>query len=179
MPLALTITPKGFEEAMKAMQTAGKNAQKAARDAIQRGLTTGRKIADQEIRQRYAIKSAAVKAEMTVKVAGLNGSVAAKGPNLPVSLFAPRVDRKRKMVTVEIIKGRRKPIGGAVFMAKGKVMERRQAERKPIFPVSTIGVPIMLGVDEIGPKVQAKIEEEVSRRMASNMQRALSGKAFQ
>lgn len=104
MPLALTITPKGFEEAMKAMQAAGKNAQKAARDAIQRGLTTGRKIADQEIRQRYAIKSAAVKAEMTVKVAGLNGSVEAKGPNLPVSLFAPMVDRKRKMVTVEIIK---------------------------------------------------------------------------
>ena len=109
----------------------------------------------------------------------LTGSLEAKGAMLPVTLFRPTVKWKpiagkgrRQFVSATIIRGRKKLIRGA-FMANGKVMERRQAERNPIYPVSTIGVPYMIGSLNISNQVQERMADVASRQLAHNVAREL------
>lgn len=184
MAFAFAIIPIGFDVAERALTNVKNGAPKAITEAINRGLTTGRKTADQLIRARYNISSAAVKSEIVIKKAtwgAMSGELDAKGPMLPVSQFSPSVRRKRivrrgpsaQFVSVTIIRGSRKLIPGA-FMVGSRVMERRQPERYPIFPVSTIGIPFMVGQQGISEKVQTVMAETVDKRLIHNIDYLLS-----
>jgi hypothetical protein len=177
MAVALSIVPLGFKEAEKIMLAANKNFPMAAKDAIVRALKRGRTIADRSIRERYGIKQQDVLKQINVEVQGLDGTLEAKGPMLPVSMFKPKISRTGR-VTVEILKGKRKELKGPVFMKQMKVMERRQPERYPIFPVSTAGIPLMTSVPVVSAKIQKGIEEHLAERLEHNVKRALEGKAF-
>jgi Prophage minor tail protein Z (GPZ) len=190
MPIALTITPKGFEEAEKILRGIPNAFPKAAAEAINRGLIAGRKVAVQGIRTRYNIKASAIKGEgMKVNKASwtkLDGTLESKGPMLPVSLFSPIVKTKRivrrgarrQFVTVMIIKGNRKLVKGAFASKSGKIFERRQEARYPIFPVSTIGVPFMIGSVGVAKKVQETIAKVTTERLEHNVALFLSGGGF-
>ena len=183
MSLSLSIVPVGFAEAEKALRGIAKGFPKAAAEAINRGLVAGRKVAVQGIRQRYKIAAGALKAKgMTVKKATwkrIEGDLAARGPMLPVSLFTPRVKviqgSKRKVVSAEIIKGHRKVIKGAFMPKSGRVMERRQTARYPIFPVSTIGVPYMVRHQKLSEKIQETISKVTRERLHQQVNLFLSG----
>ena len=81
-------------------------------------------------------------------------------------------------MTAAIINGKAKVIKGAFMLNDGRVMERRQPDRTPIFPVSTIGVPQMIKQIGIGKAVEQKISETTQKRLAHYTQLFLSkGKA--
>jgi hypothetical protein len=178
MSLALAIQPVGFAEAEKALAGIDKAFPRAAAEAINRGLIAGRKVAVQGIRGRYNIKSSALKEEgMKLQKASwgkLSGAIQSRGSMLPVSLFEPRArvrrivrrGPRRQFITVAIIKGHRRLIRGGFMPGKGgKVFERRQEDRLPIFPVSTIGVPFMLGGKRISVRVQETIARATQKRL--------------
>jgi hypothetical protein len=182
MALALAIVPQGFEEAARLLKGIKNGFPKAASEAINRGLIAGRKVAAMGIRQRYNIKSGDVKGKgMVIKrstAATVSGTLEASGPMLPVALFAPRTKAakgKRRTVSVMIIKGRRKVIKGAFMTPAGKVKERRQPDRYPIFTVSTIGVPFMVSYQGISSKVQETIAKATADRLAHNVALFTSG----
>jgi Prophage minor tail protein Z (GPZ) len=178
MPVALHIEAVGFKEAEKLLSGIPKAFPMAAAEAINRGLVAGRKVASQEIRQRYNIKAAALKGEgMALKKASwgkMAGTLQSKGHMLPISLFSPsvRVRRvvrrglRRQFVTVAVIKGHRRLIkGGFMPGIGGKVFERRQPDRLPIWPVSTIGVPFMIGYKHISKDVQDTMARATAQRL--------------
>jgi hypothetical protein len=187
LALIVGIVPVGFETAEKALAGIAKGYPKAAADAINRGLVTGRKVAVMSIRTKYNIKSGDLKSEgFIIKKASwgnLNGSLDAKGPMLPTDLFSPKVKFKRttkrgprrQFVTVMIKRGSRKLVKGAFSDHYGRVLERRQPEKYPIFPVSTIGVPFMVGSMEISDKVQEAIASAIGTNLARNVDAMLSG----
>jgi hypothetical protein len=178
MPVAVHIEPVGFKEAEKLLRGIPKAFPRAAAESINRGLVSGQKVASQEIRQRYNIKAAALKGEgMALKKASwgkLSGALQSKGHMLPISLFSPsvRVRRvvrrgpRRQFVTVAVIKGHRRLIKGGFMPGKGgKIFQRRQEDRYPIFPVSTIGVPFMIGYKRISAQVQEALARATQRRL--------------
>ena len=178
MPVALHIETVGFAEAERMLAGIPKAFPRAAAEAINRGLIAGRKVAVQGIRARYNIKAAALKGEgMKVKKASwgkLEGELGSRGQMLPVSLFSPsarmrRVVRRgprRQFIKVAIIKGHRRLIRGGFLPGKGgKVFERRQQDRLPIFPVSTIGVPFMIGQKQISVRAQETIARATQQRL--------------
>lgn len=176
MALNLQIVPKGFEEAEKILTAAGKSYPKAAKDAILTGLKHGRTIADKEIRGRYAIKKSDVMPKLSVEMpTNFDGTLESKGSMLPVSLFKPT--QVKKGVKVTILKGKRGLIESA-FIRKGRVWQRRSPKQYPIKIVSTAGVPLMTSVKAVSEKIQEAIQKKTSERMASNVARALAGKAF-
>jgi len=185
MPLTLSIVPQGFKEAEKALMGLKNGFPRAASDAINRGLIAGRKVAVKRIRERYAIKARDLKGEgMKIKKSRwtqLDGSLNAKGPMLPVVLFSPQVrlkvikGQKRQVVSVKILKSSRKVVKGA-FMARGRVWERRQSDRYPIFPVSTIGVPYMIRRQKISEEVEETIAKATQKNLDHNVQWLLNGK---
>lgn len=178
MPVALHIEPVGFKEAEKLLAGIPKAFPRAAAEAINRGLVAGRKEATQEIRQRYNIKAAALKGKgMELKRASwgkLAGALQSKGQMLPISLFSPsvRVRRvvrrgpRRQFITVAVIKGHRRLVKGGFMPGKGgKIFQRRQQDRLPIFPVSVIGVPFMIGSRRISADVQQIMARATQQRL--------------
>jgi Prophage minor tail protein Z (GPZ) len=180
MSLKVDIIPEGFKEAEKTLNGIANGFPRAAAEAINRGLVAGRKVATQLIRSRYNLTAAAAKGAIVVKRASwgkIGGALEARGPMLPISIFKPTVRTRRvvrrgprrQFVSVSIIKGNRKLVKGAFVIPGGKVMERRQAERFPIFPVSTIGLPFMMGQLGILTKVEEVIAKVTQERLAHNV----------
>ena len=184
MAVAITIEPKGFKEAAAALAGIKNGFPRAAAAAINRGLLAGRTTAVKGIGSRYNITAAATKGQLTLQKASagnLSGSLEAKGPMLPVSLFKPTVRLKRtsrrgpraQYISVAIIKGAKKLIKGA-FKAKGRIFERRQPDRTPLFLVSTIGIPFMLGQLGIGTATRERMEQVMAERLAHEVNRRLT-----
>jgi Prophage minor tail protein Z (GPZ) len=192
--IAVAIVPsRSFEEAEKALAGISRAYPAAARNAINRGLVAGRKVAAQAISGKYNIKSTAVKgAGMEIHRAttsSLVGALTSKGPMLPVSLFSPAVrmkaagrgGRKYQNVTVTIIKGRgnRKVIKGAFRAGQGGgIVERKQPARLPVATVMTIGVPIMLGSLGISKKVERTMLETTEKTLAREVDFRLTKAGF-
>lgn len=187
MAMVVGIVPIGFEAAAKALEGIKNGYPRATANAINKGLVAGRKVATMSIRAKYNIKSGDLKSEgfklNNASWGNLNGSLDAKGPMLPVSLFAPKVTFKRtvrrgprrQFVTVMIKRGSRKLVKGAFGDHFGRVLERRQPEKFPVFPVSTIGVPFMVGSGDIAPKVEAAIASMINATLSRNIEAMLSG----
>jgi hypothetical protein len=183
MSVAITIDAKGFKEAEAALAGVKNGFPRAAARSINAGLRAGRTMAAKLIRQKYVIKAADIKAqglEITNARANwdnLHGSLEAKGKMLPLSLFTPKTRGKgpKRVVTVQITRKGRKVVKGA-FMPDGRrVMERRQSARYPIFPVSTIGVPHMLGSLGVGKEVEERMAQTVTEELKRNTAYYLKG----
>jgi Prophage minor tail protein Z (GPZ) len=178
------IVPVGFKEAEIALKGIKDGYPKAAAEAINRGLLAGRTAAAKNISARYAITSAAVKNNFTTQNATwskLEGHLVATGPMLPVGTFKVSVKKvkrggsgpARDVVSVTIIKGQKKVIRGAFMLPNGRVMERRQPERFPIFPVSTIGVSQMASQKTVSEETQKAMNETTQARLKHNVDYAL------
>lgn len=181
------VIPLGFKEAEKALEGIVNGYPKALRDAINQGLQKGKDTAVETITHRYVMPDYKVKRGIKVEKATLNhlkGDLDISGEMQSIGLFKPRIryirgsrGPKRQVVSVTIIRGQTKVVKGA-FMTPGKrIMERRQKDRFPIFPVSTIGIAHMAGYHEIAPKIQKAINLTISSQLTQNVERALQQQA--
>ena len=186
MPVALTIKAEGFKEAEKALAGIKGGYPKVAAMALNRSLITGRKVVAQAVSARYNIKSGDVKNKISEKKATksfLGAEMELKGEMLPITLFKPSGGQttkggKRKPIKAAIIKGRSKTIRGAFKIPDGKIMERRQDDRLPIFPVSTIGVPFMAGQTGVTEKVEDAMARTAALRLAHETNQLLQREGF-
>jgi hypothetical protein len=148
--IGITIDAKEVIAALKKCQKLSKNLRKIVAEGINKGVDKGKPDAEGMIAARYNVGAP----ELGIKHASagdLKGYLQGSGGMKHVSEFAPSSDGQT--VSVEIIRGNRRPIGpgskgpgisGAFIVGGGRVMERRQPEKYPIFPVMTIGIPQML-----------------------------------
>lgn len=173
MPVALSIKAEGFKEAELALAGIKGGYPTAASRALNRSLITGRKVAAQAIGARYNLKAADIKAgtkERKATEANLSAELALAGGMLPISLFKPSGGQttkggKRRPIKVAVVRKQGKVIRGAFRIPGGKIMERRQDERLPIFPISTVSIAHMAG--QTG--VSGKVEEEMARTAANRL----------
>jgi hypothetical protein len=182
LSLIMAVVPLGFKEAEKALQGIQDGYPKAASEAINRGLLAGRTAAAKAIAGRYAIKSADVKGQIETKNATwqhLQGDMTVSGKMLNVGTFRFGVRKvktakgTRQMVTATIIKGNKVILKNAFVTKAGKIMERRQPEKYPIFPVSTISIAHMSGQSEVSDAIQKAMNETTNSRLQHNVNRAL------
>jgi hypothetical protein len=179
MAFLFGIAPIGFKEAEKALQGIKDGYPKAVSDAINRGLLAGRTAAAQAISGRYAITSANVKAGIDTKNASwtkLEGSLTASGPHMKVSAFHLNIKSRGKNkndVYAIIIKGQKKLIKNAFVLSGGRIMERRQPGKFPIFPVMTIGIPQMAAQTGVAKEIQDTINKATATRLEHNVKYAL------
>jgi hypothetical protein len=144
--------------------------------SINKGLTEGKTFATKEITGIYNVGGGSVNIVVHKASAGsLTGDIDGKGGHRHVSEFSPSVSGK--VVSATIIRGSSKAITSSsrgpgvsgAFMVGGRVMERRQAERYPIFPVMTIGTPEMLGSHKVADPTQEYmgqvIVDDLTRKM--------------
>jgi hypothetical protein len=153
-----------------------KNMNKHVAASINIGLNQGKPIAEGLITGRYNIGTPSLGIKRA-SAGNLSGALKGTGGMLPVSQFGP--SQSGKAVSVAILRGSRKVIGpgsrgpgvSGAFMVGGRVMERRQPERYPIYPVMTIGIPQMLGskaVSNPARDAMTKImEADLSKRLIS------------
>lgn len=148
--ITLTIDARDLIRVGRQLAKLSHNMTKHVATSINKGLNEGKPMAQGLITGRYNIGTPDLGTKRA-SAGNLEGKLVGTGGMLPVSQFSP--SESGKVVSVEIIRGSRKAItpssrgpgisGG--FMARGRVMERRQDSKYPIFPVSTIGIPQMLG----------------------------------
>jgi hypothetical protein len=181
--LAVKITTVGFVQAATLLKGIDKGFPKAAADAINRGLLAGRTLAAKSIRAEYNIASDQIKAHINLNKASwgnLEGSLGYEGSMLPLEMFKPSVRYKRvgkgikfgdfrQFVSVAVRRGVKKPVAGAFRIPDGRIMERRQPSKYPIFPVSAIGIPHMLGALRVGEPVTQRIAEITQARLMANV----------
>lgn len=158
----LIIDFSDFERAAARFASVEADINKSASASINAGLEAGKPMAEAAISARYNIETPSLTIEKA-NSGNMQGSLKASGGMLPVSQFSPA--SSGKAVSVSIIRGSRKVVGpmshgpgvSGAFMVGGRVMERRSSSRYPIAPVSTIGVPGMLGSKEVSEPVQEQI----------------------
>jgi hypothetical protein len=180
--LLMGVVPLGFKEAEKALEGIKNGYPRAAKNAINVGLQKGKDTAVEAITHRYVMSNSKVKQGIKVEKASLNnlkGNLDINGEMQRIDQFRPKIryirgsrGPKRQLVSVTIIRGQTKVVKGAFKIPDGRVMERRQKDRFPIFPVSTIGIAHMAGHHEVAPKIQKAINSTISSQLNSNVKKA-------
>jgi hypothetical protein len=186
MPVVLSIKAEGFKEAERALAGIKDGYPTAAARAINRALGTGQKVVAQAIGARYNIKAGDVKKNIDVhkaKKADPWGEMELTGDMLPVRLFKPTGGQKlkggkRKPIRVAIIRKAGKVIRGAFKAPNGQIMERRQVDRLPIFPVSTVSVAHMAGQTGVAAKTEKEMARTVDERLRHETNQLLLKEGF-
>jgi hypothetical protein len=174
---------KGIEEIQERLKP--EKFQKAVIRSLDRAAKAGRQEALNRIRERYNIKESDLRREITTDIhpSKLEATITAKGRPISLSLFKPKqiiesinlkskalysrlvkakAGRMAKGVTVEIVKGHRKPVRGGFipgFKTGTSIFKREGKARLPIKKLSTIGSPAMFGSRRIVEAVKRKIVE--------------------
>jgi len=181
MSFSIDIEARGFKEAAQMLDGVKNGFGKAVSKSINSSLLAGRTRAAKLIRAKYNIKAAEIKDAFTMRKATqshLEGELEYKGSMLPLAAFNPRVKleksgktkRLHQHVYAAIVKGgKKKLIKGAFQIPKGRFMERRQPEREPIFPVSVIGIPHMVGSLKIKPEVEERMRQAYDTALHYNV----------
>lgn len=165
--IGITIDTSDLMKQAARFAEVGKNINQSAAASINKGLTTGKPIAEVAISTRYNVNTPTLGIKKA-NAGNLMGYLKGSGGMLPLSKFNPSTSGK--MVSVSIIRGTRKVVGpmskgpgvSGAFMVGGRVMERRTSSRYPIAPVSTIGIPGMLGSQAISIPIQEQISKLAS-----------------
>ncbi len=170
MPVKFEIDAGDLKRAVEKLQKLDREMLPNIAKAVNKGIDVGKPHAEQMITGIYNIGSP----NLGVKHAtpgDLVGEVRSGGSrSLPVSQFDPSASGGPigQVVSVHIIRGNRRAIvpssrgpgiSGAFMIGDGRVMERRQDSRFPIFPVSTIGIPSMLGSKKVSNPVRDNMRE--------------------
>lgn len=181
--LAVTVDPIGFEAAQKALAGISNGYARVAKMAINKGLDKGRDIAIKGITKRYEMSHSEVRKGIQVERATINhlkGNLDINGDMQPVSKFPHKISfvqkswgPKRQVIRVTIIRGKPKILKGAFKLPDGRIMERRQYERLPIWPVSTIGIAHMAGQSEISAATTKAMNTTIAQVLRTETEKAL------
>lgn len=173
MFVSLDIKAEGFKEAERALAHINGAYPTVAARAINRALSTGQKVVAQAVGARYNIKAADIKAHINTHKATKAdpwGEMELQGSMLPLRLFKPTGGKKlksgrRSSIRVAVIRKSSKVLRRAFKMQNGQIMERRQDERLPIFPISTISVAHMAAQTGIAQKVEKEMARVTAERL--------------
>lgn len=181
--LVMGVVPIGFKEAEKRLEGIKNGYPRAMRDAINRGLQRGKDTAVEAITHRYVMSNTQVKQGIKVNRASMNdlkGNLDIKGEMQRIDKFHPKIryirgsrGPRRQLVSVTIIRGQTKVVRGAFKIPNGRIMERRQKDRFPIFPVSTIGIAHMAGHHQVAPVIQKAINSTINTQLKHNVEQVL------
>lgn len=173
MSVKIKIDASDILKGQKIVANAIKNAPKVVAASMNKALEQTNPEAAGMVSSIYNIGTPSLKVNKA-SAGNLVGSIEGSGGMLPVSQFGPS-EEGNKIVSVSIKRGSRKPImpssvgRGAFMTGDGRVMERRQDSQYPIFPVSTIGIPQMLGSKAISNPIREKIGQitiaEITKRI--------------
>lgn len=172
--VSFKIDVSDFEKAAKLLDRLGMNGEKIVTQAIHNALDKAKPEAEAMISARYNVSDVS----LTVEKRDMGGDIVASGGMKPATEFSPQPSGGPvgQTVSVEIIRGQRKSIlpggrgpgRGAFMIGDGRVMERRQDSRFPIYPVYTIGIPDMFYYKGISNPIRDKTAEyameEVSKK---------------
>jgi hypothetical protein len=181
--LVMGVIPLGFKEAEKRLEGIKNGYPRAAKDAINKGLQVGKDTAIDAITHRYVMSDSKVKQGIKIERATLNdlkGNLDINGEMQRIDKFHPRIryirgsrGPRRQLVSVTIIRGHTKVVKGAFKIPDGRIMERRQKDRFPIFPVSTIGIAHMAGHHSVAPVIQKAINSTINTQLNHNVEQVL------
>jgi hypothetical protein len=181
--IVMAVVPVGFKEAEKMLSGISKGYPKVAREAINKGLEKGKKTAVEAITKRYVMSTDKVKGGIHINKASLSklaGNLDINGEMQPITKFPNRVSYvrgswgpSRQVIRVTIIRGKPKILKGAFKLPSGRIMERRQPDRFPIFPVSTIGIAHMAGQKEVAAAIEKDMNTVMARTIKKNTEVAL------
>ena len=108
--------------------------------SINRVLTGVRTDFVNSVRREYNVKAAAARGNITIHKASKNnisGAVESTGRPIPLVNFAPRPSnvqpRRKKAITVEVIRGERKPLENAFIALMPKKSADQKKQHKGIF----------------------------------------------
>lgn len=173
--IAITIDDSELRAMIAKLASVSREMRTKVAKAINEGLKEAKPFAEGLVSQTYNVATP----NLGIKYAGagnLEGYLKASGGMKPVTEFDPISNGAKigQVVSVSILRGSRKSIlsssrgpgvSGAFMIGDGRVMERRQSERFPIFPVSTIGIPQMLGSRKVSNPARDMMSEKVSDRI--------------
>jgi hypothetical protein len=175
----LKIDARDFTKGRQKFAKMEKDIPKHVADSINKSLDVGKPQAEGAIASRYNVGNVSLKVNKA-SAGKLQGSLEGTGGMKRVEEFNPSMAYDpygHQIVSVSIKAGSRNPIlpssrglGFGAFMTHdGRVMERRQDARYPIFPVMTIGIPQMLGSKAVSNPVRDTMGNTVTKELTAKL----------
>ncbi|HXB10663.1 MAG TPA: hypothetical protein VNZ45_01650 [Bacteroidia bacterium] len=177
--IKFSIDDSQFRSVMEKVVQLGGNMNKHLATSLNKSFEAGRPIAEGAITERYNVTKPNLEIDKA-SAGNLTGGIRASGGMKKVEEFSPQ-EGDGGVVSVMIIRGQRKPIlptsrgagRGAFIVRGGRVMQRKQDEQYPIYPVMTIGYPQMLGSRAVSNPVRDKMGDIGTAELRQQIIRAL------
>ena len=193
--MKLDVSIKGLNAAVLMLDS--KIVRRAARMALNESLTTGRKVASQQIRKRWNLKTDRTKKELTkYKLASntdLTGIIRAKGRPIDLINFGAKWKRGRTTTTskgrtigkknarmggvlVEIQRGKRIRLPSAFIASTGShtgVFERMGKSSLPLRNMAVITMASMFDQDRVMLPTMTQINDRMAERFGHHLDRLM------
>lgn len=182
----IEISAEALERAEKILANVPKGAERAAANALNRGLSRVKTGAIRRVKQVYAVQSAALSAATNTKISkasggNLCGYISFSGAKIPLYKFnvSPKAPGTGQLVTAGVMKG-----GGAVFesafiaqMQSGHtgIFEREGRPRFPVEEKMGLAAAQMVGNEKIMEPLEQEAQQLVNERLEHEIERLLSG----
>lgn len=182
----IEISAEALERAEKILANVPKGAERAAANALNRGLLRVKTGAIRRVKQVYAVQAAALSAATNTRInkastGNLCGYISFSGAKIPLYKFhvTPKAPGTGQLVTAGVMKG-----GGAVFesafiarMQKGHtgIFEREGKPRFPIEEIMGLAAAQMVGNEKIMEPLEEEAQQLVNERLEHEIERLLSG----
>lgn len=190
VPIDIYVDVKELHQLQVDMVTLGKETPKAISAAVNRAATAAKTQASKLIRERYVIKAKDVKDTLSVKKATPSkpeAAIVSKGRLLtlyhhfrvtPKRHHDPgtgRMLKKRRKVSVTIIKGQKKSLPGAwIGFRRGsgtpQVWVREGRSRYPVKVLRSLSVPQMMSNEGVMEKIQEHAQKVLDDRIKHEME---------
>lgn len=182
----IEISAEALERAEKILANVPKGAERAAANALNRGLSRVKTGAIRRVKQVYAVQAAALSAATNTRInkastGNLCGYISFSGAKIPLYKFnvTPKAPGTRQLVTAGVMKG-----GGAVFesafiarMQSGHtgIFEREGKPRFPVEEIMGLAAAQMVGNEKIMEPLEEEAQQLVNERLEHEIERLLSG----
>ena len=182
----IEITVEGMERAEKILANVPKGAERAAANALNRGLSRVKTGAMRKVKEVYTVQSAALSAATNSRVSkasagNLVGSISFSGAKIPLYKFhvTPKTPGTGQFVNAGVMKG-----GGRTFqsafiaqMASGHlgIFERDSKPRFPVEEIMGLAAAQMVGNEKIIEPLEEEAQKLVNERLEHEIERLLGG----
>lgn len=191
----LNIAIKNYDSIINELEKTEEKGKKVVNRTIGDFKSRGPGWVSQEVVKEYNIKKSDVnehkknvKNKGSIKVKGVkldNIQIIYQGRVLTPTHFGMKPKKRPKkgpyIVTAEIKKNERKPLGQSIFLAPAggdgttQIPWQRDgdAKRLPILVVKTLSVPQMITNEKVSENIYDRLNEEMEKRLAHNMERIM------
>ena len=182
----IEISAEALERAEKILANVPKGAERAAANALNRGLSRVKSGAMRRVKSVDAVQPAALSAATNTRLSkassgNLCGYISFSGAKIPLYKFnvSPKAPGTGQLVKAGVMKG-----GGAVFnsafiaqMQSGHtgIFERESKPRFPVDEIMGLAAAQMVGNEKIIEPLEEEAQQLVNERLEHEIQRLLNG----